>query len=246
MVLHRANIHAAALIAASIVFLSFLPVNATVLDFSGLPAGAVVAGQTPSGGTHPGDTFVDITLSCVNDGRGPNSIIVFDSQAPTGNDADLGTPNEDFDGPGVGSGGGQGAPGENARSYGNLLIIAEDLCDRNSDDLVDDPDDEACGGVYIFDFESAVQVMNVVLIDIDHNESAEVRLYGIAGLIATIPASALGNNSVQSLNCEQHLGVLRMEVEVSSSAAIAEIEYVPDTSPVEQATWGALKATYSR
>jgi hypothetical protein len=246
MVLHRTNIHAAVLITVSIVFLSFLPVNATVLDFSGLPAGAVVSGQTPSGGTHPGDSFADFVLSCVNDGDGPNSIIVFDSQSPTGNDADLGTPNEDFDGPGVGWGGRQGAPGENGRSYDNLLIIAEDLCDKNGDDLVDDPDDEAFGGVFIFDYESAVQVMYVVLVDIDYNESAEIRLYGIAGLIATIPASALGNNSVQSLNCEQHLGVLRMEVEVSSSAAIAEIEYVPDTSPVEQATWGAVKATYSR
>jgi hypothetical protein len=246
MVLHRTNIHAAVLITVSIVFLSFLPVNATVLDFNGFPAGAVVAGQTPSGGTHPGDSFVDFALSCVNNGFGPNSIIVFDSQAPTGNDADLGTPNEDFDGPGVGWGGEQGAPGENGRSYGNLLIIAEDLCDKNGDDLVDDPDDEAFGGVYIFDFENAVQVMYVVLVDIDNDESAETRLFGINGLIATIPASALGNNSVQSLICEQHFGVLRMEVEISSSGAIAEIEYVPDTSPVEQATWGAVKATYSQ
>jgi len=246
MELHRTNIRAVALIAVSILLSSFLSANAVVLDFGGLPFGTVVAGETPSGSTHPGNTFAEITMSCVNHGCGPNSIVVFNSQTPTGGDADLGTPNVDFGGPGIGSGGSSGAPGENNRSYGNLLIIAEDLCDKDGDDLVDDPDDEANGGVYVFDFANAVQVLNVVLVDIDHDEWAKVRLYGINGLIGTVHASALGNNSVQSLVCDEYLGVLRMEIEISSSGAIAEIQYLPDMSPVEQATWGAVKASYSQ
>jgi len=234
------------LLAVACVFFSFHPADATILDFNSLSAGTVVAGPAPSGGTVPGDSFVEITLSCVNNGFGPHSAIIFDSRAPTGGDPDLGTPNEDFGGPGIGSGGESGAAGENNRAYGNLLIVAEDLCDRDGDGLVDDPDDEAGGGVLKFDFANLVCVLNVVLVDIDYDEWAAVRLYNDTGLLATISASALGNNSVQSLDCSQHLGVVRMEIETSSSGAVAEIEYILDPTPVVHTSWGAVKAEYFR
>ena len=243
---HRTNIGAAALVAAVLVVLSFHPSDATVIDFNGLAAGTIVAGESPSGGTVSDNPYAEFTLSCVNDGGGPNSLVLFDSQNPTGGDADLGSPNADFGGPGVGWGGSSGRPGENNNNWGNLLIIAENVIDGDGDGLVDDPDDEACGGVIVFEFEQAVAVLRVVLVDIDYNETAEVRLYDEVGIVATLPAQALGNNSVQTLDGGAQLGIYRMEIEVSSSAAVGEVEYVLDTTPVAQSTWGAIKASYAR
>jgi hypothetical protein len=48
MVRHRTNTRAAALVAVVFLFLSFHSVDATIVDFNGLPAGTVVAGQDPS------------------------------------------------------------------------------------------------------------------------------------------------------------------------------------------------------
>lgn len=243
---HRTNIGAAALVAAVLVVIFFSSSGAAVIDFNGLPAGSVVAGESPTGDTVSENPFTEFTLSCINNGCGPNSLVLFDSQNPTGDDADLGTPNVDFGGPGVGWGGSSGRPGENDECWGNLLIVAENVKDCNGDGLVDDPDDEAGGGVIAFEFERAVIVQRIVLVDIDYGETASVRLYNESGLAATLPAQALGNNSVQILDGTAQTGVLRMEVEFSSSAALAEIEYVLDTTPVAQSTWGAIKAAYSR
>jgi hypothetical protein len=243
---HRTNIGAAALVAAVLVVLSIHPSGATVIDFNGLAAGTVLAGESPSGGAVSEKPFADFTLSCINTGGGPNSLLLFDSQNPTGGDDDLGTPNVDFDGPGVGWGGSSGRPGENDTSWGNLVIVAENLKDCDDDGLVDDPDDEAGGGVIIFEFERAVVVLRIVLVDIDYDESAEVRLYDESGLAATLSAQALGNNSVQTLDGGAQLGIHRMEIELSSSGAVAEVEYVLDTTPVAHRTWGAIKAAYSR
>lgn len=246
MIRHRTGIGAAVLVAAVFVILSFASSTATVVDFNGLDAGTVIAGEDQAGITVSNDTYVEFTLSCINNGGGPNSVVVFDSQNPTGGDDDLGTPNIDFGGPGVGWGGSDGRPGENDDDWGNLLIIAENVIDGNGDGLVDDPDDEACGGVFVFEFEQAVIIQRIVLVDIDLDETSEVRLHDSSGIVATIPAQALGSNSVQALFGESYTGIHRMEVELSSSGAIGEMEYILDTTPVAQSTWGSIKAGYSR
>jgi hypothetical protein len=246
MIRHRTDTGAAALLAAVLVVLSFLPAGATVIDFNGMAAGSIVAGEDHSGATVSNQPYTEFTLSCLNHGNGPNSLVLFDSQDPTGGDPDLGSPNVDFGGPGVGWGGSSGRPGQNDKDWGNLLIIAEDVFDCNHDGLVDDPDDEAGGGVIVVDFERAVAVSRVVLIDIDCDESAEVRLYNDEGIVATVPAQALGDNSVQTLDASAHIGIRRMEIEFSSSGAVCEFEYVLDTTPVAHSTWGEIKAGYAR
>ena len=243
---NRTNIGTAVLVAAVVVIVSSLPAGATVVDFNSFFAGTVVAGEDPTGATVSVNPYTEFALSCVNGGSGPNSIVVFDSQNPTGGDWDLGSPNEDFSGPGVGWGGSKHSSGANDRDWNNLLIIAEDVLDSDGDGLVDDPDDEGDGGVFIFEFEQAVAVLRVVLIDIDCDETAEVRLFNSVGIVATLPAQALGSNSVQALDASAYLGIHRMEVELSSSGAIGEFEYVLDTTPVAQATWGSIKASYAR
>ncbi len=123
-----------------------MPSFAIIETFNSQPPGTVVAGDLPGGGTAPGTLFPFITFSVTNTGDGPNSLIIFDSSNPTGEDWDLGTPNQDFGGPGIGYGGKEEQPGENFKSYGHLLIVAENIIDNNQDGLVDNPDDEEGGG----------------------------------------------------------------------------------------------------
>jgi len=85
-------------------------------------------------------------------GAGVNAALLYDSSCSkldwrglpqcTGRDTDLGTPNEDFGGPGIGEGGASGSPTENDEELHNLLIIATDLTDADADSLVDNPNDQ--------------------------------------------------------------------------------------------------------
>jgi hypothetical protein len=98
--------------------------------------------------------------------------MIFDSAQPTGNDTDLGSPNEDFGSPGRGCGGEEGQPGENRMPLGNILIISED---GNQDD----PDDYYTGGTLIFTFVIPAKVHELQLIDIDNPEMAgKIVAYG--------------------------------------------------------------------
>ncbi|MBU0741648.1 hypothetical protein KKG45_14180 [bacterium] len=216
---------------------------ATTEDFDGLPAGTVVAGQEPGGGTAPGTVFADFTLSVTNNGGGPHSLIIFDSDDPTGWDQDLGTPNVDFGGPGVGSGGSAGAPGENSVPYHNLLICAEDIVDANSNGLVDDPDDEAGGCTVVFDFDFVVDLSYIVIVDIDF-ETVDFDLYEDGAHIGGDEGVDLGNNSVQVVDLTPFSSIDRLEVEFSSSGAIAELEFFPAAVADEDADWGGVKRIY--
>ena len=91
--------------------------------------------QDPSSPRCPAQNVASIR--CANNNTNhPNVCISFDSGNPTGGDRDLGTPNQAFGGPGVGSGGEPGMPGENNTALHNVLIIAEDVGDANQDGLV--------------------------------------------------------------------------------------------------------------
>ncbi|MFH1277044.1 MAG: hypothetical protein ABIK65_01505 [Candidatus Eisenbacteria bacterium] len=218
---------------------------AVTQDFNSLPAGTVVAGLLPGGGTSPGNLFPDFTLDVVNNGGGPSSAILFNSSAPTGGDDDLGTPNQDFGGPGVGPGGGLGMPGQNDVALGNLLIVAEDIIDVGGDGLVDDPDDEAGGGVIGFDFIEPTTIFWIKIVDMDDGEGAAIRLYDAAkSLVATVYAATYGDNSAQTIDLSQYEAITRMEVDLYMSGAIGEIEYrVPPTS-TRPTTWGTIKSNF--
>ncbi|MFH1680974.1 MAG: hypothetical protein ABIH26_10060 [Candidatus Eisenbacteria bacterium] len=214
-------------------------------SFEGPPAGTVVAGQQPGGGTASGTLFSGITLTVVNNGGGPNSLIIFDSSAPTGEDPDLGTPNSDFGGPGIGAGGRAGQPGENNTAYGNLLIIAEDIVDVSPPDgLVDDPDDETGGGVVTIDFQTQVLVERVVLIDVEEWKTTTLRLFDGVNLVGETLALALGDNSVQELAPAEPVGCTRAEVATVGSIGIGEIEYREITTSTERRSWGDVKKSF--
>ncbi|RPJ40629.1 MAG: hypothetical protein EHM19_13390 [Candidatus Latescibacterota bacterium] len=219
--------------------------GAVLLDFEGPAAGTVIAGERPGGGSEPGNYFTGVTLSVVNNGGGPSSLIVFDSADPTGGDPDLGTPNIEFGGPGIGAGGGVGDPGENSEPLGNLLIIAEDIVDvAPADGIVDDPDDEAGGGQIRIEFATEVYAERVVIVDLESPETATIRLYRGVDLVTEAAVVPLGDNSVQDLVADEPILCTAAEIVTTGSIGVAEIEYRTVTTATEQRSWGEVKSLF--
>jgi outer membrane biosynthesis protein TonB len=161
--------------------------------------------------------------------------MIFDSAKPTGYDVDLGTPNQDFGGPGRGYGGGEGQPGENRWPLGNILILTEDG-DQS------DPDDYYAGGTFIFTFDEPAKLHTVQLVDIDTNETTvRISAYDQAGnKLGVFKAQPYGNNSVQVIPIDLD-GVSKLEVHLQSSGAIAAISFcnekptpVPTPKPTDE------------
>ncbi|MEM9367697.1 MAG: hypothetical protein AAGD07_17030, partial [Planctomycetota bacterium] len=179
------------------------------LDFEGVAAGTIVDSQFPG-----------VTISAVNR-RVPsagNRAMIFDSANPTGGDLDLGTPNQDFGGPGQGHGGGLSSSFPNDQALDNILIISED-------GDASDPDDEARGGVFTFTFDEPVRIDQIELLDIDSNEAggSVVTVTSSSGT-QSFPVPALGNNSFQTLPIDVS-DVTSLEVDFVSSGAITELKY---------------------
>ena len=165
------------------------------------------------------DEFAALGITVTTHDPYNHPAMIFDSSNPTGGDWDLGTPNQDFGGPGVGSGGKEGKPGENSLSLDNILIISEDGDGS-------DPDDNAHGGTFIFTFDDPVEVAALEILDIDNNEKyGEIVTYaGDSSIISTTPFERLGNNSYQVVDVMAE-GVSYMEVYLSGSGAIGSIRF---------------------
>lgn len=190
------------------------PVCATI-DFNNLIAGTIVNSQFNS---------IDVTVTAQNNNPShPDQAIVFDSSNPSGGDSDLGTPNSLFGGPGQGSSG-----SNNDSALEEILIIAEDIVDANSDNLVDDPDDEAAGGKIIFTFDEEVQIESLDVIDNESNNSSAVGFDEETGGDETfnVQINSAGNNSVQTININQtDFETERLEVTLGGSAAIDNLTF---------------------
>ncbi len=118
-----------------------------------------------------------------------NPPMVFDTANPTGGDHDLATNN-----------------------LGNVLIFSEDGYDGS------DPDDNASGGIFNFDFDEPTEVLNFRVLDVE--EAGQVRLYDEHdNLIKTIHISPTGNNGQATVHINTD-DVARMEVQLNGSGAI--------------------------
>lgn len=144
----------------------------------------------------------------------PDKALIFDTAFPTGGDTDLATP-------GYGSG--------NDTALGKALIIAEDDVDADRDGLVDDPDDEAMGGMLRFEFDGPVMFLGSTVIDIDTTEGAVFRMLDENDvLIGTLPIYSLGDNSVQDVEPFSPVdGVHALELVLSGSGALARLRWCP-------------------
>jgi len=182
-----------------------------VIDFDDLDPGTIVNEQFQ-------DVGLTITTSDSTSDSENHPAMIFDSSAPTGGDYDLQTP-------------GYGANNDNA--LGNLLIISED-----GDE--DDPDDNAGGGTIIFEFDEAVRVNAIDLLDIDRCEiDGTVTTFDADGnVISTQAIADLGDNSFQSIAVGAD-GVSRMEVTLVSSGAVTELSFDRTYANVASVTVGA-------
>jgi len=171
-----------------------------------------VLGEALPAGTEVGSQWhlLDIHVSAVNNRAShPDKVIIFDSGNPTGNDWDLGGP------------------------WGNILIIAEDDVDANGDGLVDDPDDEAKGGIIIFHSNNSCSSLGFDLIDFEENEGNSGTLVIIleSGGSINIPftdfeGTVWGDNSHNSISipAEDIGGTFRqVEFHFNGSGAIDNI-----------------------
>lgn len=173
-----------------------------------LGKGTIVAEQWASQGIHV--TSSDQTH---------HPAMIFDSSSPTGGDSDLGSPNKDFGGPGVGNGGRRGHAGENSSALGKILIISED-------GDTSDPDDNANGGRLIFTFDQPTRIDQVQLLDIDDNsEIGTVKAYdGDGHLLTSSSMRAVGDNGFQTLDVGAQ-GARKLEVKFPKSGALPAIVF---------------------
>lgn len=153
-----------------------------------------------------------------------NAAMIFDSSNPTGEDWDLGTPNEGYGGPGRSE---DGIQDSNQEALGNILIITEDFSRR-------DPDDSfIVGSYYEFNFtkygDGYVTMESFLLIDVDEEslgEATVVNLYGKDDeLLFTKPIPLGQDNEVRLIDLENTEGVERMVINLNNSGAIDNITF---------------------
>jgi hypothetical protein len=186
-----------------------------LIDFSAYSKGTKIKEQYASWGVH---------IAADNQGGGPNLAIVFDSAHPTGGDDDLGTPNEDFGGPGIGSGGRAGQPGENSVALDKLLIIAENSTDNDGNGRVDSPDDEEGGGVITFTFDTPLEVIRLFLVDMKTSPPGTVIARNAQNqIIREVGILNLGTNSVQRVDVNAK-GVSKLEVVFPGTGALTDVK----------------------
>jgi hypothetical protein len=207
---------------------------AGTIDFEGLTEGQVIDRvENGAGASGIPDGFVGIFGFNPVFGASVNAAIVFDSECPasgtpadcSGEDPDLGTPNEAFGGPGLGTGGEFG-PFANDVPLGNLAIVAEDLVDADADGLVDDPDDADETSQFIeFDFGplkgKSVTVNDVSYVDNDEGEfSAQIEFFGPGTLNPSVVGlTPVGDNGANTLQVGIE-DVTSMRVVLDGSGAV--------------------------
>lgn len=233
--------------ATAVLLVLTVPAMGGLIDFNSVPAGTVVAGAAPGGGFVPGNTFFpEFTLTATNNGGGPNSLLIFDSTAPTGGDWDLGSPNTlcSGGGPGTGAGGQPGMPGENCSDLGNLMIVAANVNDTSpANGLVDQPNDEPNGGIMDFDFTTPVHILSAAFLDLDDGEYANITFYYQNNLAGTKYVPGIGDNSYQEIDLSLYEVIDRMEIEFASSGALASLNY-SRTTATESTSWGNVKKQF--
>jgi len=197
-------------------------------------------------GSNPNSTFPD-----------RNAALIFDSSCKdgcSGGDDDLGSPNEDFDGPGVGNGGGEGREFPNDQGLGNILIIAENLKDGDGDGLIDDPDDQGAGPVTIdFDFgldpievASTITLLGITYIDVEHIEmNPLLELFDDSGaLVDVLSLPTTGNNGVNVFVLPDPMpGVASFRLSVHGSMGIDNIVFSVDLPPTSSTTTTTMGST---
>jgi hypothetical protein len=188
------------------------------IDFSAFSAGDVVSSL--------GDGVTVTAHKALNKGAVKNSnalkivpgqAMIFDSLNPTGGDVDLGAPNQDFGGVGIGKGGKAGKLFANTVEHGKILIISQD-------ENAQDPNDNQYGGIMEFDFDPPRYVDSIGYLDNDENVAFEINLCN--GETAYNLMGKVGDNSFERVAVgKPH--VCKITAYLYGSGAITDIRFAP-------------------
>ncbi len=190
------------------------PCNAGVCPEDGIDFETDADGNALAKGTVIDGEFAGFGISVTTNDPDDNPAMIFDTAMPTGGDDDLQTP-------------GYG-PGNNT-ALGNVLIISEDGDSS-------DPDDNNNGGTLTFTFAEDTEIASVGLLDIDQNETATATVFdGDGDEITSVMVDGVGDNGVQRIALDA-MGVRRLEIELSSTGAVTDLDIVCPGSVCEDVT----------
>jgi hypothetical protein len=181
------------------------------LDFDLNAAGGAIA---------PGQRIDDeyaawgVIIDAVNNVKSHHIGVAFNSEVPTGGDPDLRTPGYGLN--------------NNVHHYRNVLIIAENVRDTAAPiGLIDDPDDEAGGGMIRFRFDEARRGGHISLLDIEeHGSEVQLWLDGTGQMV--LPIGALGDNSLQMLDLGDEVAYDEIAVHLTGSGAVVDVLSLPE------------------
>ena len=135
------------------------------ITFDALPTGTVLANQFAA--SH------GVRFSATNNTSWhPDKLVIFDTNNYTGGDIDLAYP----------------WPGGNleGQQLRKIFVIAENVVDCNNDGLVDNPDDEARGGMVTIKFDGLLSSFRFDQVDRDDANGERVKVYREGTLLDTI------------------------------------------------------------
>lgn len=168
-----------------------------------------------------------------------HAAIVFDTEHPK-KYPQLGTPNEEFHGPGKGNGGERGRDGENKSELGKVLVIAEDDNELEDCDGGSSPDLE--DGRIRLSFSHA-GYLKFKLINVDDDDTSIVA-YRDHEIVGELEARDLGKNSVQKVDLGRFGTVDYVVIEMEGVVGVAAIQLDVPVTGVESSTWTNVKKWY--
>ncbi len=206
--------------AAALVLSGAAQAAPVVLDFEGFASGQIIDTEYRDLG---------VTVSVVSDGANDLAII-FDSNDPNpSEDNDLVGPFDD-----------ESTPELDNFLPGNILIVSDDTDDIVCDvDFCTPPDDEALGGIFTFEFTSAVDILGIDVFDInslteDDELPITLRFFDSFGVMFNeiMLNTTGGENTFSTYVFEDIVGVFRLDVELYDSGAIDNIVFQASEMPL--------------
>lgn len=157
-------------------------------------------------------------FTITNDQPVTNPLTIFNTAVPLGDTA-LGTPNSSFGGPGIGSAGAAGKPGENSKPQYQVLIISA------TNPVAVNPVPNPTGGIITFTFNEDVSIQQVQLLNVTQ-PCTQIQTYDFYGnLIANQYAAPLGANSFQIVTFCSATPVRSMVITLKNDVSICKIIY---------------------
>lgn len=160
--------------------------------------------------------------------KGINAAMIFDSSNPIGGDFDLGSPNIEFGGKGIGKGG-TIEPFLNTEPLGKILIVSENLEAANPNDI-----ETASRLVFSFLDWGYFKLHSMTVIDIEPSANKlyttsmtpKIEIQNATGrVLADAPLPYTGDNGVANVYFDRHFG--------NVTGAVKLVVYLPGSGGID-------------